>query len=58
MPLLAVQLVADYLMFERLQVNLYELDAWLAEEVRTVLRIVRKMQHEEAARTSRSRETA
>jgi len=34
-----VQIVADYLMFDHMPVPIYELDAWLADEVREVMRI-------------------
>jgi hypothetical protein len=36
---MAVQIVADFLLFEQMQVSLYELDAWLADEVRQVMNI-------------------
>lgn len=38
-PLLAIQIAADYLLFEHLPVNLYELPAWVADELREVMRI-------------------
>ena len=34
-----MQIAADFLLFDQLTVDLYSLDAWLAEEVRDVLRI-------------------
>lgn len=39
MPLTAVQIAADYLLFDQLPVNIYELPSWLADELREVLRI-------------------
>lgn len=34
-----MQIVADYLLFDHLPINIYELEPWLADEVREVLRI-------------------
>jgi len=34
-----VRIVADYLLFEHMPINVYELESWLADEVRTVLNI-------------------
>jgi hypothetical protein len=39
MPLMAVQIVADYLLFDSMQINLYDLPGWLADEVRYVLTV-------------------
>lgn len=39
MPLAAVRLAADYLMFDELPVDLYELPPWLADEFRQVMQI-------------------
>ena len=34
-----MQIASDYLLFEQLPVNIYELPAWLADELREVMRI-------------------